>query len=362
MFTLSRNFIRGMIPVNQFRKLTTRNIKRIKMNPTVNHKHIFSSPFSLIISREYNPGRNNQNKSSFKKPNIGTIASMGAAATMLFGKTKYLFAGLKLFKVTPVLSMVISSGAYAMIFGPAFGCGMVGMIFVHELGHLIAMRHYGMKFSPMVFIPFMGASILMESSPRNAWEEAVIAFGGPVFGGAAAGAVSIYAMQYDSQFAYALANWGYMINLFNMLPVGQMDGGRIANSISPYFGMTGLVGGWYLAYEGIIGNPIFYLILMMGTFEQGSQLLGYKEVHQHYKLNYGRQSTLAAAYVALIAALLAGMALNDVKRKTPKQIEREKSYGWNENENYPWHKTNGDGRSHDGGKYDDYFGGRSDRF
>ena len=344
-----------MFSNNQFRKFTTNSLTRLRI---IDRKHI-SSPFGLIISREYNPRRSNDRKaSSFQKPNMGTIASMGAAATMLFGKTKYIFAGLKLFKVTPILSMIISSGAYAMLFGPAFGVGMVGMIFVHEVGHLAAMRHYGMKFSPMVFIPFMGASIMMQSSPRNAWEEAIIAFGGPVFGGAAAGVMSVYAMQYDSQFAYALANWGYMINLFNMLPVGQMDGGRIANSISPYFGMTGLAGGWYLAYEGITGNPIFYLILMMGTFEQGSQLLGYKEVHQHYRLNYGRQGTLAAAYVALIAALFAGMAVNDVKRKTPKQIEREKQYGWNEESNYPWHQDNGNY----GVKYDDYFGGRSDRF
>lgn len=81
------------------------------------------------------------------------------------------------------------------------------------------MRHYGIPFSPMVFLPFMGAVIAMKSHPKDAWQDAIIAFGGPVLGSAGAGALAVGAAMTESQLLYALADFGFMINLFNMLPI-----------------------------------------------------------------------------------------------------------------------------------------------
>ena len=71
--------------------------------------------------------------------------------------------------------MVASSLAYSAIFGPAYG-GMVGLIFIHECGHILAMRYFGLPFSPMLFIPFGRTVIQMQkrrrrprSPPSSAW-------------------------------------------------------------------------------------------------------------------------------------------------------------------------------------------------
>ena len=91
----------------------------------------------------------------------GAVASAGF---VLFGKMKYLLVALKLTKLAPAASMLVSIGAYSMFFGLPYACGMVGLIFVHELGHCFAMKHYNVPFSPMVFVPFFGAAIGMSVS------------------------------------------------------------------------------------------------------------------------------------------------------------------------------------------------------
>jgi hypothetical protein len=92
----------------------------------------------------------------------GMIASAGLGASFLFGKTKFLLGALKITKAGPLLSMLVTSATYSLFFGWPYAVGMVGLIFVHECGHLLVMRHYGVPFSPMVFVPFLGAVIAMK--------------------------------------------------------------------------------------------------------------------------------------------------------------------------------------------------------
>jgi Zn-dependent protease len=80
------------------------------------------------------------------------------------------------------------------------------------------MRYYGVPFSPMVFIPFMGAMIQMKDSPKGAFQQSVIALAGPYFGTAAAVGCAVMGHAADSQLLMALADWGFLINLFNCLP------------------------------------------------------------------------------------------------------------------------------------------------
>jgi Zn-dependent protease len=129
------------------------------------------------------------------------------------------------------------------------------------------MHQRGIPFSPAVFIPFMGAVIATKQLPRDAWEDAVIAAGGPVLGSLGAGVVAIGAAVTDSQLLYALADFGFMINLFNMMPIGSMDGGRIVGALSPYASLAGIGMGGMLAYQGVVQNPLFYLILLAGGYD-----------------------------------------------------------------------------------------------
>ena len=149
-------------------------------------------------------------------------AGLIGAASLLLGKSKYLLAGLKLTKFASLGSMILSVGTYSMFFGLPYATGMVGLLLVHETGHALVMRSKGIPFSPMVFMPFVGAVVAMRKQPRDAWDEAIIAMGGPVLGSLGAGAVAIAASALDSQLCYALAEWGYMINLFNLLPIGAL--------------------------------------------------------------------------------------------------------------------------------------------
>ena len=168
--------------------------------------------------------------SSGRKGGGGRLGALFGLAAVALGKFKYVLVALKLTKLAPVLSMVASSLAYSAIFGPAYGCGMVGLIFVHECGHILAMRYYGLPFSPMLFIPFVGAVIQMQKLPATAAQSAVVALAGPVVGGVAAGATAFAGHATGSQLLMALGDWGFMINLFNLLPIGGLDGGRVADA------------------------------------------------------------------------------------------------------------------------------------
>jgi len=202
---------------------------------------------------------------------------------------------------------------------------------VHETGHALVMLNRGIPFSPMVFMPFVGAVIAMNKRPRDAWEDALVAFGGPVLGSAGAGAVAIGAHMADSQLLYALADFGFMINLFNLLPIGSLDGGRIGGALSPYAGVAGLGIGGLLAYSGQIHNPIFYLILLMGGYETFMRFydpLAYTPPH-YYNITKTQRAAITAGYFGLIMALIVAMDANSRYRKPPEVLmgeQREKSW------------------------------------
>lgn len=132
-----------------------------------------------------------------------------------------------------------------------------------------------------------------------------------------------------------------MINLFNLIPIGSLDGGRIADAISPYIGVAGLAGGAALIYSGIIANPIFYLVMAGGAFSTGKRFYTGESSSGSaddgfYRIGRGRQASLLAAYAGLIAALLLAMKENNKHRRSPKQIQSSLNHGWDVDERPPW--------------------------
>ena len=150
------------------------------------------------------------------------IGVAGSGGLLLLGKGKYILGALKFGKLATFGSMFVTIGTYSMFFGLPYAAGIVGLTLVHETGHALVMLHRGIPFSPMVFVPFMGAVITMKNRPQDAWEEALVGFGGPVLGSVGALGCSLGGYATDSQLLYALADFGYFVNLINLLPIGQL--------------------------------------------------------------------------------------------------------------------------------------------
>ncbi len=157
-------------------------------------------------------------------------------------------------------TMLLSIAVYAINAGWPFAVGFVLLLLIHECGHLLAARRCGLKVGAPVFIPFMGAAIALKEAPRNAWIEAQVGIGGPLLG--AAGALAcLFLFDADPRPLWlVLANAGFMLNLFNLIPIVPLDGGRIVTAISPWLWVVGLVlMVWVLMQSS--WNPLVLLIV-----------------------------------------------------------------------------------------------------
>ncbi|WP_282937102.1 site-2 protease family protein [Paenibacillus sp. RC67] len=216
---------------------------------------------------------------------------IGTAVVFLLAKGKWLLSLLKFGKFGGVFfSMLLSIGGYAIIFPWRFSIGLVLLILIHELGHVIAAKQKGLPVSAPVFIPFLGALITMKRHPRDAVTEAYLAFGGPILG--SVGALVAFGLAYllNNQLLYSLALAGFLINLFNLIPIHPLDGGRIATAVSRWLWLVGLVGGLVL----IIYNFSIILLIIWVMFAYDL----YKKYVKNRK--HGEQRMVSASF--LIAA------------------------------------------------------------
>lgn len=253
---------------------------------------------------------------------FGLVGSFIAIAA---SKTKYVFFALKLTKFGSLASMMLTSAAYSMIFGWQHAVGMVGLIAVHEAGHALAMVYKGIEVSSMIFIPFMGAAVSSKELPRNAYDDAIIALGGPALGSLGALAVFGAAQATDSQMLYALSDFGFMINLINLLPIGMMDGGRIAGALSKYLLLGGLGFGAFAIIEGLTTNPLSYLIMLAACYTTGMRFFGSQTSLPpgFYAISNGQRLGIASMYIGLIVLLVLATAMNNKHRKAPREILAE---------------------------------------
>src|SRR5436305_7345002 len=115
--------------------------------------------------------------------------------------------------------MLVSIAAYAWLWGFPFAVGFVVLLLVHEMGHVIQLRREGIKASAPMFVPFLGAVIAAKSMGRDAGAEARVGLAGPVLGSMATLVPLAIWLATGSEFWRALAYVGFLINLFNLLPV-----------------------------------------------------------------------------------------------------------------------------------------------
>ena len=231
---------------------------------------------------------------------------LGLILMFVFGKLKYLLLILKVGKFKTFITMLVSIWAYAMFWGWSFAAGFVGLIFIHEMGHVLALRMQGVKSSAPMFIPFVGAYIAMKELPKNAFAEAIAAAGGPLLGTLGAIGCAGAGLATGNPFWFALASSGFLLNLFNLLPMSPLDGGRIIGAISPRLWIFGLAGAIILFY--LTWSPILALVVIMGSIQMYNN---YRktgaEQSRYYAIPPMRRLVIAAIFLGLLALTTVGM-------------------------------------------------------
>jgi Zn-dependent protease len=244
---------------------------------------------------------------------LGPIGVVFILIAKWFAKAKLLI--IPLVKFLPILlktggTMLLSIGAYAMLWGWKFAVGFVLLIFVHECGHLIAAKIFRLKVSAPMFIPFMGALIALREAPKDAWMEAWVGIGGPLLGTVGAAVCEVLYLVTGYPLFRGLAFSGFFLNLFNLAPIGMLDGGRIVTALSPWLWLVGAV--VMAALMFIHPNFLIALILVMSVprlwflFRKKSD-----EELRYFEVTPGRRLIMAGMYFGLIALLLFGMAFTN---------------------------------------------------
>src|ERR1700752_3872019 len=195
---------------------------------------------------------------------------IGSLLAVLAGGAKYGVALLKVGKFGPTLiSMVLSLGALTLFYGPAFAPGLLALTAAHEFGHLLSARREGVAVGMPVFLGPLGAVIGLRQPPRDARQEAVIAIGGPGVGNAGALAVLLWGLSLPDGYLHgllvSLAYFGFFLNLFNLVPMSPLDGGRVASALSRWANVLGLavIAGLVVVMIGAgTLNPFLLLILL----------------------------------------------------------------------------------------------------
>jgi Zn-dependent protease len=232
-----------------------------------------------------------------------------------YGKFGLLFAG-KAKILTTSGSMLVSVAAYSLIWGWRFALGFVLLLLVHEMGHVIQLRREGIEASAPMFIPFLGAVVAAKSLGDDASAEARVGLAGPVLGTLGAIAVFVAGESLDSEFLRALAFTGFFLNLFNLIPLTPLDGGRAMAAMSPWMWFVGL----FLAvgFAFAFPNPIIILIVLVGvwdTFRRWKALkAGGDEQRSYYRVRPRTRLLVLAVYLGLIAVCVLGMDLSHIER------------------------------------------------
>lgn len=245
---------------------------------------------------------------------VGDLLRKLVAPIIGFGFLLVKFGGLllKLKVVTTGATMLVSIAAYAWIWGLPFAIGFVLLIFVHELGHVLELRRQGVPASAPLFIPFLGAVIGMKELPDDAWKEARVALAGPILGSLGAAACWIAGEATDSDLLLALAFTGFFLNLFNLIPIVPLDGGRAAGALHPALWFVGL-----LMMVGLVvvrPNPLLLIIVVLGGLDLWNRWRSRGEAGDYYRLTVGQRASVAVVYLGLIAALGLAMSVTHVEK------------------------------------------------
>jgi Zn-dependent protease len=257
---------------------------------------------------EHEPIHPGSGRRSALKRALGPLAAIGLLLVKFGAKLKTLLLLLPKAKfLTTSGSMLVSIVAYQLIFGWLFSVGFVLLLLLHELGHVIQLRREGIKASAPMFIPFLGAVISAKSMGDDAAAEARVGLAGPVLGTIATLVPLGLWLATGDEFWRALAYIGFLINLFNLLPVLPLDGGRAMAALSPWV--------WFVGFAGLVAltvffpNPILLLVLLFGGIESWRRWKQRRtpEARAYHAVPGRTRALVAVTYLGLAALLAVGV-------------------------------------------------------
>jgi Zn-dependent protease len=236
-------------------------------------------------------------------------AALAAIVAVLAKLKALIFLLLKLKFLATAGTAFVSVGAYSLLFGWPFAAGFVALLFVHEMGHVVQLRREGVKASAPMFVPFLGAVISAKSLGRNALAEARVGLAGPVLGTVGAGIVALTAVLTHAHLLYALAYTGFLLNLFNLIPITPLDGGRAMAAMAPAMWVVGLL--LLIAAAVLFGNPLILIFIVIGFLDVRRRLQqrrdGGPEQQAYYDVLLKHKVYVGMVYIGLLVLLLAGM-------------------------------------------------------
>jgi Zn-dependent protease len=259
-----------------------------------------------------------------KKPAWRTAGGFAGAAALFFAKFKGLLLvllNLKWLLFVPKLlisfgTLFLSIWFYALFFGWKFGIVFVLLILVHELGHYVTFRNFGIKANLPFFIPGLGAFVAARGPAPSMTIEAIATLAGPIFGIAASAICYGYAVSTHEPFWYAAAYVGFFLNALNLLPIPPFDGGRIAGTIDPRLWIVGLFA--FLGFLVFFGVWSSFTIIMIVLVALGAipRIIGlFRGVvdPRLAEVPAANRWAIAVAYFVTIALAVAGAAVSHVQ-------------------------------------------------
>jgi Zn-dependent protease len=199
-------------------------------------------------------------------------------------------------------SMLVSIAVYAQLFGWKYAVGFVLLLLCHEMGHYIAAKQRGLDVGLPTFIPFVGAWINLKNQSLNPETTAFVGLAGPLLGSTSAFLVYLVALQYQSHWMLAIAYAGFVLNLFNLIPVVPLDGGHVVAVVSPKIWILGipLLVALYLWRP----NPLLIIVTILALPKAWSALRGKVPAHPESELaSTSLKARFAAEYLGLVCFL-----------------------------------------------------------
>ena len=238
------------------------------------------------------------------------LSAAGALIVGILAKLKAILLLLPKIKVlATAATALVSVGAYSLIWGWQFAVGFVVLIFIHEMGHVIALRREGIKASAPMFVPFLGSVITARSLGNNALAEARVGLAGPILGSIGSAAVAVIGLVTPTGLLEALGYIGFFLNLFNLLPVVPLDGGRAMAAMAPWMWFLGF--GAMVLLDFVAPNPILLIITLVAGFELyrrwEQRRAPTAEQTAYYRVSPRNRMIVGGVYIGLIVALAVGM-------------------------------------------------------